>query len=220
MRPVRVVVVALGGLLMLSAPAVAQRSDDSFKWYLGAQAGVLGFETPSQTRGWAPTVGGQLLVMAKRTGLLVAIDEAFGNNEVTGYGDVNANAGVREVLFDRIRRYSATLTAYPVKGSTQPYFGLGFGLMQVLDPKPQGVFTSPIQARLAGDLAATKSTDGFISAVAGVQFRAGRMVAFGQAQLSSSAQSGHLLRGAGQAITGGLRFSLGGAKEGVRGGGY
>ncbi len=220
MRPVRVVAVAISGLMMLSTPAFAQRSDDAFKWYLGAQAGVLGFETPSQSRGWAPTVGGQLLIMAKRTGLMVSVEEAFGKNELTGYGDINATGSVREVLFDRIRKYSATLTAYPVKGSTQPYFGLGFGLMQVIDPKPQGVFTSPIQARLAGDLASTKSTDGFLSAVAGIQFRAGRMVAFGQAQLSSSAQSGHLLRGAGQAITGGLRFSLGGAKEGVRGGGY
>lgn len=220
MRPVRVVVVAFSGLVMVSTPAFAQRSDDAFKWYLGAQAGVLGFETPSQTRGWAPTVGGQLLVMAKRTGLMVSVEEAFGKNELTGYGDVNATGSVREVLFDRIRKYSATLTAYPVKGSTQPYFGLGFGLMQVLNPKPQGVFTSPIQASLAGQLASTKSTDGFLSAVAGIQFRAGRMVVFGQAQLSSSAKSGHLLRGAGQAITGGLRFSLGGAKEGVRGGGY
>ncbi len=220
MRPVRAAVVAISGLVMLSTPAVAQRSDDAFKWYLGAQAGVLGFETPSQTRAWAPTVGGQLLVMAKRTGLMVSIEEAFGKNEVTGYGDVNANAGVREVRFDRIRKYSAILTAYPVKGSTQPYFGLGFGLMQVLNPKPQGFFTSPVQATLAGRLASTKSTDGFIAAVAGVQFRAGRMVAFGQAQLSSSAKSGHLLQGAGQAVTGGLRFSLGGAKEGVHGGGY
>lgn len=220
MRPVRVVAVAISGLMMLSTPAFAQRSDDAFKWYLGAQAGVLGFETPSQTRGWAPTVGGQLLIMAKHTGLMVSIDEAFGKNERTGYGDANATGSVREVLFDRIRKYSATLTAYPVKGSTQPYFGLGFGLMQVINPKPQGVFTSPIQARLAGQLASTKSTDGFIAAVAGIQFRAGRMVAFGQAQLSSSARSGHLLQGAGQAITGGLRFSLGGAKEGIRGGGY
>lgn len=220
MRPVRVVAVAIGGLVMMSTVALAQRTDDSFKWYLGAQAGILGFETPSQTRTWVPTVGGQILVMAKRTGLMVSVEEALGKDEVSGYTDVNANAGIREVLFNRIRKYGATLTVYPVRGPTQPYFGLGFGLIQVVNPKPQGVFTSPAQANLANQLASDKSADGFISAVAGVQFRAGRMVAFGQAQLSSSARSGHLLRGAGQAITGGLRFSLGGAKEGIHGGGY
>ena len=159
-------------------------------------------------------------MVAKRSGLLVSVDEALGSNEATGYSDVNANAGVRDVSFDRIRKYSAVLTGYPIRGPTQPYIGLGFGLLQVVNPQPGGFFTSPQQALLAKRLAETKSTDGFISFVGGIQFRLGRVVGFGQYQISSSPTSGHLLQGPAHAVTGGLRFSLGGAKEGIRGGGY
>jgi hypothetical protein len=200
--------------------ASAQQWDDSFKWYIGGQAGVLGFETPSQTRAFVPTVGGHLLVVAKRTGLLITVDEAFGNEETTGYADVTTAAGVRAVSFDRIRKYSAVLTGYPVRGATQPYLGLGFGLLQVLSPQPGGFFTSPVQANLAQDLANRKSTGGFVSFLAGVQFRVGRMVGFGQYQITAAPADGQLLRGPSHGLTGGLRVSLGGAKEGIRGGGY
>ena len=44
--------------------------------------------------------------------------------------------------------------------------------------------------------------------------------AFGQYQITTSPSAGHLLRGPSHTIGGGLRFSLGGSKEGVRGGGY
>ena len=220
MRMSRVIRVALAlGVTGWSA-AAAQQKDDSFKWYVGWQGGVLGFETPSQTQAWVPTVGGQLLVVAKRTGLLVSVDEAFGNQEVTGYADVTTAAGVRDVTFDRIRRYSAIMTAYPIRGNTQPYLGFGFGLIQVLDPQPQGVFSSPVQANLAKGQAREKSTDGFMSIVAGIQFRAGRMIAFGQYQLAAAPAPGQLLRGPSHGVNGGLRFSLGGAREGIRGGGY
>ncbi len=220
MRVTRVLSVAALGLALSWTAASAQQWDDSFRWYVGGAGGVLGFETPSQTRAWVPTAGGQLLVVAKRTGLLVSVDQAFGSNEVSGYADNTANAGVRGVQFDMIRRYSATLVGYPIRGNTQPYFGLGFGLIQVVDPQPQGFFTSPIAAATAKTAADQRSTDGFASLVAGVQFRIGRVMAFGQYQLSTSPAAGHLLRGATHALTGGLRFSLGSAKEGVKGGGY
>jgi hypothetical protein len=209
-------------LATLAGTAAAQQREDAFKWYLGAQGGVLGFQTPNQSRTWVPTVGGSFLVNAKRTGLLISVDEALGSDESTGYADnaASTTGGVRVIEFDRIRKYSATLTGYPVKGKTQPYFGVGFGLMQVLNPQPTGTFTSAVQASLVKDEADQRSTDGFISFVAGIQGRVGRVVAFGQYQLNSSAGAGHLLRGPGNAFTGGLRFLLGGAKEGIKGGGY
>lgn len=206
-------------LFVVSTPAVAQR-DDSFKWYVGGQAGVFGFETPTQSRGWAPSVGGNLLVVSKRTGLLISVEEAFGSEEGTGFGDNQANGGVRTVQFDRIRKYSAILTAFPIRGNTQPYLGVGFGLLQVLDPEPLGFFTSPVQAATSKNEANDRSTNGFIAAVAGVQFRAGSLIAFGQFQLNSSARPGSLLSGPGMGLTGGLRFPLGNAKEGIHGGGY
>ncbi len=221
MRAFQALSLATMGLLLASGAAQAQqRWDDSFKWYIGAQAGVLGFATPTQTRAWVPTVGGQLNIVAKRSGLLLSVDEAFGKNETSGYTDANAANNVRDVAFNHLRKYSAVLTAYPVRGQTQPYFGLGFGLLQVVGPQPGGFFTSPAQANIANQLTSTKSTDGFISVVAGIQFRVGRTVGFGQYQLASAPAAGRLIRGASHAVVGGLRFSLGTSKEGVRGGGY
>lgn len=220
MRVTRVLTVTLALAAGIGSAGAAQQWDDSFRWYVGGQAGVLGFETPSQTRAWIPTAGASLLVVAKRTGLLLSVDEAFGSNELSGYADVTTAAGVRDVSFDRIRKYSATLTGYPVRGPTQPYLGLGFGIIQVIDPQPGGFFTSPVQANLAKGLADNKSTGGFISFVAGVQFRLGAVVGFGQYQITAAPASGQLLRGPSHGVTGGLRFSLGGAKEGIKGGGY
>ena len=203
-----------------SAIASAQQWDDSFKWYVGGYAGVTGFETPSQTRSFVPSVGAQLMVMARRTGLIVQVDESFGSNEKTGYTDVNATAGVREVTFKRLRKYSAILTAYPIRGKTQPYLGLGFGLMQVIGAEAGGVFTSQVQANLARGLVKDKSTSGFISGVAGLQFRLNRVVGFGQYQITSAPSSGKLLSGPTHSLVAGLRFSLGNAREGIKGGGY
>lgn len=220
MRASRVLAVVLTLGVAGGSAASAQQWDDSFKWYVGGQAGVLGFETPSQTRAWVPTAGGQLLVVAKRTGLLISIDEAFGDNELSGYADVTTAEGVRDVRFDRIRKYSATLTGYPVRGAAQPYLGLGFGLIQVLNPEPGGFFTSPVEASLAKEVADQKSTDGFMSLMAGLQVRAGRVVLFGQYQITAAPADGQLLRGPTHGVSGGLRVSLGGAKEGIKGGGY
>ena len=220
MRGIRVLGVALVGLAVAATQASAQQWDDQFKWYVGAQAGMLGFETPSQTRAFVPTGGASLMVRSKRTGLLISIDEAFGNDELTGYSDVNVSTGVRRVSFDRLRKYSAMMVAHPLRGATQPYFGIGFGMLQVVNPKPQDVFTSPQQFTLAQRLANTKSTDGFISLMAGVQARVGGALVFGQYQITSSPSPGNLLSGPSHGVTGGIRVSLGGAKEGIRGGGY
>lgn len=219
MRPVQVLGAAFAGLLVLSAPVSAQR-DDSFKWYIGGQGGMLGFETPIQTRSWSPSVGGHLLIVAKRSGLILSVDEALGKSETSGFGQSVANNGVREVSFDRIRKYTAVLTAFPVPGNTQPYVGLGFGLVQVIDPQPLGFFTSPQHAAVTKADADERSTSGFLAAVLGIQTRVDRLVVFGQYQLHSAPAAGKLLRGSGHSVTGGIRVSLGSAKEGIKGGGY
>lgn len=220
MRVTRVLSVAALGLALSWTAASAQQWDDSFRWYVGGAAGVLGFETPSQTRAWVPSAGAQLLVVAKRTGLLLSVDEAFGSGELSGFADNGTTSGIRDVQFDRIRRYGATLVGYPVRGPTQPYLGLGFGLIQVVNPKPQGFFPSPLAADSIKRETDQRSTDGFASLVAGVQFRVGTAMVFGQYQITTSPAGGHLLRGPSHAFTGGIRLSLGHAKEGVKGGGY
>ena len=55
---------------------------------------------------------------------------------------------------------------------------------------------------------------------AGIQFQLGRIGAFGMYQITTSPKDGKLLSGPTHTFSGGLRFSLGGSKEGVAGGGY
>jgi hypothetical protein len=54
----------------------------------------------------------------------------------------------------------------------------------------------------------------------GLQFRVGRLAAFGQYQINTAPSPDNLLRGPLHLLSGGLRFSLGSAREDVKGGGY
>lgn len=202
------------------AGSVAEIRDNRFKWFFGAQAGAMLFETPSQTQTGVPAFGAHIAVVSRRAGLMVGVDEAFGSGESSAFLDSNTGGAARTVTFDHLRRYQFSMTGYPVRGSLEPYLGVGFGLMQVINPELTGVFGSDEEAALSAERAHEKSATGFMSFLAGVQFRVGRMAAFGQYQLTSSPSPGNLLRGPGHSLMGGLRFSLGNAKEGIRGGGY
>lgn len=204
------------------AGSVAEIRDNRFKWYFGAQAGAMLFETPSQTQTGVPSFGAHLAIVSRRAGLMVGVDEAFGSGETTGFVDSNSGGIARSMTFDRLRRYQFSMTGYPVRGSLEPYLGIGFGMLQVINPQfdVNEVFSSAQEAAFSADDAHEKSATGFMSFMAGVQFRVGRMAAFGQYQITSSPSAGNLLRGPGHSLMGGLRFSLGSSKEGVRGGGY
>ena len=61
--PVAALALALGAL-----PAAAQEpGNGNFQWYIGAQGGVMLFDTPAQDREAMPTFGGQTLIVARRT---------------------------------------------------------------------------------------------------------------------------------------------------------
>lgn len=205
-----------------NAGSVAEIRDNRFKWFFGAQAGAMLFETPSQTQTGVPSFGAHLAIVSRRAGLMVGVDEAFGSGETTGFVDSNSGGIARSMTFDRLRRYQFSMTGYPVRGSLEPYLGIGFGMLQVINPQfdVNEVFSSAEEAAFSADDAHEKSATGFMSFMAGVQFRVGRMAAFGQYQITSSPSAGNLLRGPGHSLMGGLRFSLGSSKEGVRGGGY
>jgi hypothetical protein len=201
------------------APAAEVR-DNRFKWFFGASAGAMFFETQAQTQSGVPAVGAHLAIVSRRGGLMLGIDEAFGNDEPTRFLDPSDDFNVRAVSFDRIRRYGFTLTGYPVRGSLEPYIGLGFGLTQVVSPQVEGVFASQDAAATSEAFAKEVSANGFASLMAGVQFRLGRLAAFGQWQMSTPPAQEHLLRGPLHLLTAGLRFSLGNAKQDLKGGGY
>jgi hypothetical protein len=207
-----------------TAPVEAQApGNGNFQWYIGGQGGVTFFKTPTQGRTGIPTFGGHTLIVAKRTGLMLSFDEAVGSDETSAYTDGN---GVQNVTFNDIRKYSAMLMAFPIRAAAQPYLGVGYGIVHVVNPTPGSAAAFQSDAAELGSF-------GFASFVGGLQFKAGRFVAFGQYQITTSPSTktvtqsdgtilavGRLLDGPTHSFSGGLRIGLGSSRESINSGGY
>jgi hypothetical protein len=192
----------------------------AFQWYIGGQGGLVSFRTAAQNRSTMLTGGGQLLITARRTGLLLSVEEGFGSDEVATYTD--GVGATKFVSFDDIRKYSAMLMAFPLRIPIQPYLGVGVGLLQVVHPSTDG------SEEAANELGST----GFASFLGGVQFKVARFVAFGQYQITTSPAvqvssgfgaergTGRLLEGPTHTFSAGLRIGLGNARERATSGGY
>jgi hypothetical protein len=229
---------ALGSLLVLAPAAAQQGGTGAFKWYVGGHGGVTSFRTNASGREIIPVAGGHLLVTAKRTGLLLSVDQGFGSDEPTltafevrNDSGVVVSSGTAAWTFQGIRRYSAILMAYPVRNrNIQPFVGIGGGIMHTTGNSP-GPFAD-------GSVESGLSSTGFGTAVAGLEFRVGPFSAFGQYQITTKQGFKHVSTviqstpsltrldygewtlGAFHTITGGLRFSLGGSQESSQAGGY
>ncbi len=219
--------VSTGALITLSLFSAAglnaqELREDSFKWFVGAQGGVLLFETQTQTSSTIPSGGMHVLVVAKRAGLQLSVDEAFGSKEGSAFGDATAPNGTRDVTFDRLRKYTATAMGFPLKNSkVDPFLGVGLGILHTVGTEVVGTFTTPQAAAVAQERAVQAGSTGFISFLGGVQYRVSpHWVIYGQYQITNSPAAGKLLVGPSHAITAGVRFSLGSSKEGLQGGGY
>jgi hypothetical protein len=170
------------------------------------------------------------------------VEQAFGSDEITmtAYqvrdttGAVIASGPVGWT-FQGLRKYSAVLVAYPIQNrNVAPFVGVGGGLMHT---------TGNSAGRFAdGRDASHLSSSGFGTAIAGLEFRAGPFSAFGEYQITTKLgfrslstviqedksgkpvlteeDFGEWLTGATHTLIGGLRLSLGGAREQVRSGGY
>lgn len=218
-------VAALAVCLGAASLAAQGPVQGDFQWYIGGQAGVLVFRTPAQTRGGMFMAGGHTLITARRTGLLLSVEEGIGSDEQSAYTD--ATGTTQTVTFNDIRKYSAVLMAFPIRSAAQPYLGVGAGLLHAVNPQTTGTsFVSPAAQAQAQQDARDLGSTGFLTLVGGVQFKVGRLVAFGQYQLTSaqgdktleSGASGRLLVGSTHTFSGGLRVSLGSAKEEPRAG--
>ncbi len=217
--PVAAVALALGTV----AAAAQESGQRDFQWYIGPQAGVMLFDTPVQDRQAMPSFGGQTLSVAKRTGLLLSVEEGVGNDEVSAYTDLS---GTQTVTFNDIRKYSAVLMAFPIKAAAQPYLGVGWGIIHTVSPQVSNATAFQSDAESLG-------SSGFGTFLAGLTFQVGRLMAFGQYQITTSpgtgfvsdadgvvVASGRLLTGPTHTFSGGLRFGLGSARESVKTGGY
>lgn len=195
---------------MVTLPASSQTlRDDSHTWKIGLQGGSMIFQTRTKDYEGIPSFGAHLLIMAKRGGLMVGVDEGFGDDEESG-----------QIVFNDIRRYQALLMAFPLAGTVEPYFGVGGGLLQVVGPRVNDLVTDPIERDLLLEAADDASTHAFATFLAGVQGKWGRTSVFAQAQIATSPGSDKLLRGAFYTLHGGVRIGLGSTREDVRAGGY
>ncbi len=210
-------ILVLAAALLTAPNLAAQLKGNMFHWYIGGQGGVTVFETPAQTRSGIPTAGGSMVITARRTALMVSVDEGIGSDEVTAYIDPSAATGQRQVTFNDIRKYSAVLMVYPLKSPAQPFIGVGGGIMHLHNPVPAGPFATPDEAANARRVAEDLGSTGFGTFVAGLQLQAGGVQVFGMYQITTSPAAGKLLSGPTHSFVGGLRLSLGGAKESITG---
>ena len=127
-----------------SLDAQAGGGTSAFKWYVGGHGGITSFRTTTTGREFVPMGGGHLLITAKRTGLLLSVDQGFGPTQsaisdfqVLDSLDNIVNAGTLGWTFKGIRRYSAMLLAYPVRNQNiQPYLGVGVGIAHTTALRP------------------------------------------------------------------------------------
>ena len=213
-------VALLCGLGAASLSAQSLNRKDDFRWYVGGQAGVFIYKTPTQSRGGNLMVGAHTLIKARRTGLLLAAEEMIANDQTSSFSSTAAPGGTESVTFNDIRRYTATLMAFPVRGPMQPYLGVGVGILHIVNPQTV-TNTSDEQQQAAAHL----GSYAFGSLVGGLQINVGAIMAFGQYQITSgpstrtavssdgSVSSGHLLEGMTHSLMAGLRFNLGSARE-------
>ncbi len=197
----------------VAIPASAQRSD-SFTWKLGIDAGIMTFETQTQSTKVVPTAGAHILVMGHRGGLMFGVDEGIGSNQNT--------IPAQLILFNDVRRYQAVLMAFPISGALEPYFGAGGGIMQVVGPRvdPAAGITDPTENATLLSNAQQESSSAFATFVGGLQGRAGHTTLFVQYQATTSPSSDNLLKGPTQTLVAGIRLNLGSAREGIKAGGY
>lgn len=201
---------ALGLLVGLPTVGHAQRAD-SYTWKFGLDAGSMIFTTRSQDSKVIPSAGAHVMIMARRSGLMVGVTEGFGSDEKT-------NGGL--ILFNDLRRYQAVLMAFPLKLALEPYFGAGGGILQVVGPRVDPIVQDPSDRQALLAVAQEASSSGFVTGLVGVQGRWKRLSVFGQYQIHSSPSDDKLLKGAMHSFHVGIRMGLGSAKDGVRAGGY
>lgn len=226
----RSIPVALALCLGAANLSAQQPGNGTFQWYVGGHGGIVNYGT-ADGRDNAPLGGAHLLVTARRTGLLLSVEQGFDANGQGAYDlaafDSLGNLTSQQIVattFSYIRKYSATLMAFPIRGPITPFFGIGVGVLHTGGHSADNEFTKGV------------GSSGFGSLVGGLNFRVSRFSAFGQYQVTTGpglrnhtvvfknksrmVANGALLDGPTHSFSAGLRFNLGNAKERASGGGY
>jgi hypothetical protein len=198
-------------------PTYEQRTSDwVHKWYWGAQGGLLAFKTNFEGVSFEPTFGGHWLITGGKTALYVAYEQSFFLSD--RHATVIEPGGVIEpgnVAFHNLRRIMVGALAFPAQKRVEPFAGGGFAIMELLNPR-----VTCSSCRTLGDFVSLQDTvdaaasKAFFFWMGGIDIKQGRLALYGHYILTSSAR-GFLLDGTTHTFQGGIRYALGGAKEGV-----
>ena len=217
-------VIGSAGVSFLASPprqlGTAGTGGRSYQWYWGGQGGVFFYKTNLQPLYYEPVIGGHWLITAKRTAMYVAYEQAFFLTEASHliFDRSAVSTGLaRRVDFSDMRRIMFGLVTHPAQKVIEPLAGLGFAMMQVLEPIPDcSVDCETLsKATEAFDNAEEAASKAFFWLMGGIQINySHKLNVFGHYFLTSSGR-GFLMEGSTHTLQGGVRYSLGSAKEGL-----
>jgi hypothetical protein len=213
---------SLGASYFFIPPQQGRGWNKDYQWYWGAQGGAFVSKTNTQPYVYDPVVGGHWLVTARRTALYVAYEQAiFLTDAQAVIFDPNSSASsvgpsFRDVTFHDMRRIMFGVLAFPAQKVIEPFGGGGFALMQVLNPVVDcSAGCTLAEATEAADRVHDASSKAFFWLMGGLQINySSKLNVFAHYLITSSAP-GFLIDGNTHSLQGGIRYSLGSAKEGI-----
>jgi hypothetical protein len=130
---------------LVARPSAAQQSNDrTHRWYWGAQAGGLLYQTNAQGYFFDPVIGAHWLITGKRSALYIGAEQVFFLTESRAVvADRNSATGLRDATFSQVRRLFAGVLVFPLQKRIEPFAGGGFAIMTVQDPTVDCSGTTP-----------------------------------------------------------------------------
>ncbi|HEX9705250.1 MAG TPA: hypothetical protein VGA20_08400 [Gemmatimonadales bacterium] len=217
-------VIGSAGLSFLASPprqvGAVGVGGRAYQWYWGGQGGVFLYKTNLLPFYYDPVIGGHWMITAKRTSLYLAYEQAFFLTDAKALifdPSAEATGLAREINFSDMRRIMFGVMAHPAQKVIEPLGGLGFAMMQVLNPTPDCTSDCETIAKAteAFDRAEDAASKAFFWLMGGIQMNySNRLNVFGHYFLTSSSRN-FLIEGNTHTIQGGIRYSFGSAKEGL-----
>jgi hypothetical protein len=192
-------------------------TDWAHKWYWGAQGGLFVFKTNFDSYSFEPVFGGHWLITGKKTALYVAYEQSlFLSARHSTMVEPDGTIEPGNISFKDARRIIVGVLAFPAQLRVEPFGGGGFMITELLNPTVVQCTGCRSLADLAQmqDQAFNAASKAFFWWMGGVDIKQGRMALYGHYILTSSAAD-FLIQGTTHTFQGGIRYSLGTAKEGI-----
>lgn len=216
MRMTRLFFAGFVAAALVPATVSAQRLRDfEDSWFWGAKVGVSTYSAAYDRNGTAPTFGAEWLITRTHGGLYVSFDQA--NIDATSaIFDPTADGSMREVQVAHLRRVGFAAVAFPRQfGRVRPYAGVGLTIDLIGKAYPvlsndESSVDDAVYQRIND-----RKSQAAVLGMGGVQVQFDRAAMFGQASLIP-ANKKFLLSDALGFFEAGVRYNIGGAREGIR----